>query len=75
VNLSLMVFNLLPIGPLDGAKVAVAFLSDRHALEFERFQERWGWIALFLLIFAGGPVLQLLVGQPVYHLAGLLIRG
>jgi Zn-dependent protease len=63
LNLFLAVFNLIPAGPLDGAKIIVAVLPRQTALEFESFMERYGIFVLLLLIFpwSGGasPVSQL----------------
>jgi Zn-dependent protease len=73
VNLALMLFNLIPIGPLDGAKVLVAFLPDRQAFEFSRFMEQYGMLLLFALIFLGGPVLSALVFVPMMQLLALLL--
>src|SRR5687767_3968810 len=39
VNLGLMLFNLIPIGPLDGAKIVATFLPDAQAYEFRRFMD------------------------------------
>lgn len=64
VNLGLMLFNLIPLGPLDGAKVVAAFLPDRQAYEWTRFMERWGMFMLLGLIFFGGKALALMVGYP-----------
>ena len=50
LNLLLMIFNLLPIPPLDGSKVLLTFLPDRYKEAFYNF-ERFGIIILFLSIF------------------------
>ena len=67
LNIVLAVFNLIPVGPLDGAKIVLALLPPETALEFEAFMSRYGIIVLGLLIFpwAGGasPVSQLV--QPI----------
>lgn len=73
VNISLMLFNLIPIGPLDGAKVVAAFLPDYQAHEFWKFQERWGTILLYGLVFFGRPILSLVLMGPMNVLVGLLL--
>lgn len=52
VDLNFAVFNLLPIPPLDGAKILYPLLPVRLALEIDR-NERWGTIILVLLIYTG----------------------
>jgi len=73
VNLSLMLFNLIPVGPLDGAKVAAAFMAPPQAHSFWRFQEQWGMLMLFGLITIGRPLLNLLVGVPLLQIYLLLV--
>ena len=48
-NIGLMIFNLLPIPPLDGSKVLGAILPNRWYYHLMRF-ERYGFIVLILLI-------------------------
>ncbi len=53
INVGLAVFNFLPIPPLDGSKIALAFLPDKIAywiLEREQMIS----IILMILIFTGG---------------------
>ena len=52
LSLAMMVFNLIPISPLDGSKVAYSFLSD-HAYSMLMRYERYGMIALFALVWSG----------------------
>lgn len=51
INLLLMLFNLLPIPPLDGSKVLFAFLSPRLSWQWRPVLEQYGFILLLLLFF------------------------
>ena len=52
MNLSLAVFNLLPIPPFDGSRIALLFLPRR--LYFQAMQyERYIMLAVLLLVFLG----------------------
>jgi Zn-dependent protease len=51
INLVLMIFNLLPIPPLDGSKVLFAFLSPRLAWQWRPMLEQYGFILLLLIFF------------------------
>jgi Zn-dependent protease len=58
INLYLMVFNLIPIPPLDGSKVLYAFLDPQTERQVRPFLEQYGMLLLLLLIFLpfiGGP--------------------
>lgn len=58
VNVMLAVFNILPIPPLDGAKIFSAVLPDRIYFKLMRY-DRYIMIALFILLFTGilnGPL-------------------
>jgi Zn-dependent protease len=53
-NVLLMIFNLVPIPPLDGSKVLFAILPDSEtAIKIKLFLERYGTIILFAFIFFG----------------------
>lgn len=52
INISLAVFNLIPIPPLDGSKILFAILPDRIYWKIMRY-ERLLYFALIFLIFFG----------------------
>lgn len=51
LNISLAIFNLLPIHPLDGGKILVGILPSNQADEADLFLNRYGTFILILLIF------------------------
>lgn len=52
VNISLAVFNLLPIPPLDGSRIFSAILPRKWAFYLDRY-EQYVMMGLFLLLFTG----------------------
>ena len=64
INLLLMLFNLLPIGPLDGHYILPYFLSRDMAYKYVRWNAQYGAMALFGLIilsFLGLPIFSFLM--------------
>lgn len=68
VNGILMLFNLIPVPPLDGSKVLYLFLEDKP--EIIRTLEQYGFFILLALIAFGGPLLTQLVFIPAVRLTG-----
>lgn len=59
VNLVLMVFNLIPIGPLDGHYILPYFLPRKLAIAYRRLNAQYGHfflLGLILLSIAGLPI-------------------
>jgi len=70
INLLLMVFNLLPIPPLDGSKILAAFLPVELAHRYLSL-ERFGFFFIILFIFFAFRIIIPLV----YLLFGILTIG
>jgi len=51
INVSLFIFNLFPIPPLDGSKVLFAFLPARTVWQVRPFLEQWGFVILLAIMF------------------------
>jgi Zn-dependent protease len=56
INLVLMIFNLIPIPPLDGSHVFYYLLPVRWAVKYRQIGMR-GMVVLMLLLWFGGPIL------------------
>ena len=59
INLSLCIFNLLPIPPLDGSHILRNMLPYNAVQVYDRIG---GWISYLLMIFVGGFILRALLG-------------
>lgn len=65
VNLALMIFNLLPVPPLDGSRIFTQFLP----VEWQYNLERYGfWILIFIIIFPPTQQLLFYVIESLYSL-------
>jgi len=63
INMLLMLFNLLPIGPLDGHYILPYFLSKQHAYKYTQWNAQYGSLflmGLIVLSFMGVPIFSYL---------------
>jgi Zn-dependent protease len=73
LNWILIVFNLLPIPPLDGSHVMKYLLPPAWSLQYSHFGARFGFLILIVLVvFAPGALGTLL--SPAFLIADLLLR-
>ena len=70
INLILMVFNLLPIPPLDGSKILASFLSPAWREKYLSL-ERFGFILVILFAWLGFSFLLPLIDALFRFLAGV----
>lgn len=70
INLVLCIFNLLPLPPLDGGRVAVGMLPGPAAYQLSRL-EPYGFLIIVALLAFGW--LQVLIGPAVMGSARMLI--
>lgn len=67
VNVTLAVFNLLPIPPLDGSKMLAAVLPDKVYYKYMQY-ERYIMLALMVLLFVG------VLDRPISFLANFMMK-
>ncbi len=68
INLILMVFNLVPIPPLDGSKVLAVFLPEKWRHKLLYLDDRFSMLLIFAFVFFGFQ----LITPIIYWLFGLL---
>lgn len=75
LNVALAVFNLVPVHPLDGGKIAMAILPKDLAYEFDAVMRRFGMFLLLLLIFpfGGTSAISAFISPIINTLLGLLL--
>jgi Zn-dependent protease len=74
LNVVLLLFNLIPVAPLDGSHVLLDFLDQRTAHDVQNFMNQFGLILLIAVVFFAGqiivpilvPIANFLIGVPGY---------
>ncbi len=61
INLLLMLFNLIPLGALDGHYILPYFLPRRIARQYRYFNDRYGNMVLMALVVLS------IAGLPIFH--------
>ena len=66
INLLLMIFNFIPIPPLDGSKVLFALMDRRTEYQIRPFLEQYGFfILLAVLLFPPGNSIGSRIISPI----------
>jgi Zn-dependent protease len=58
INVALMVFNLIPVPPLDGSALLFRFLSPRQIWQVRPFLSQYGMFIVLAVVLLGGPLLS-----------------
>ena len=75
INILLMVFNLIPIPPLDGSKVLFAFLDRRTEYQIRPILEQYGFFILIAVLFfpPGDPIARQIIFPILDGVYGFLV--
>jgi Zn-dependent protease len=71
INLILGIFNLIPIPPLDGGRVAIGLLPQRLSMALARV-EPFGMVIVILVVVLFPRVFSTLIGPPLGFAIDLL---
>jgi len=71
LNVVLMLFNLLPIAPLDGSHVLLDLLDPTTARRVQLAMNQYGLFVLIVVVVFAGQIIGPLVGSTVNLLIGV----
>ncbi len=78
INLVLAVFNMIPLPPLDGFKIAVGLLPRLPALSLARLEPQGPMLLLLIIMldnFGNTHILSSVLGPPIQFLGRLMLQG
>ncbi|MCE5313528.1 MAG: site-2 protease family protein [Armatimonadota bacterium] len=73
ISITLAIFNLIPIAPLDGSHILSSLLPREHAIKYDMFMGRYGFLIFLALIFLLPDVLPAIMGPPSRFLLHLFV--
>lgn len=78
INISLAIFNLIPVPPLDGSKILLNLLPKESSQKWEEAFDRYGFILLIIIVFlplgpSGKPILTTLISPVINFVFNLLL--
>ena len=78
MNISLAIFNLIPIPPLDGSKILLNLLPEESSQKWEEAFERYGFILLIIIVFlpigpSGKPLLSTFISPIINYTFNLFL--
>lgn len=75
INITLALFNLIPLPPLDGSHILAGLLPYDMARSYSRFAAQYGMAVLLVCLFVpidGRTLVGFVLGTPTYVLAHLI---
>lgn len=76
INISLFLFNLLPLGPLDGMWIAGTFMNEQNRLKWTRWNLTYGqalFIFMILPVIDGRSMVSVVIGPLRSYLQNILL--
>ena len=70
LNVVLMLFNLVPVAPLDGSHVLIDLLDPATGRQVQQFMNQYGLMLLIVVVLLAGQIIGPFVGSLVNLLIG-----
>ena len=73
ISITLALFNLIPIAPLDGSHIMSSLLPYEQARRYDSFMGRFGFMIFLGIIFLAPGILPKIIGPPQHFLLRLFV--